>query len=80
MTTPTLVEVLDFEAANPGPAGGRKATRIRDRFGITPTRYYQLLILYTNTPAALQHDPVTTHRVMADTAHRIRTRTERETQ
>ena len=78
MTTPTLAEVIDFEAAHPGPAGGAKSTLIRDQLELTPIRYYQLLILYSNTPEALEHDPVTTHRILRDTSNRIRSRTERE--
>lgn len=78
MSTPTLAEVLDFEAAHPGPAGGSKRTLIRDLLGVTATRYYQLLILYSNTPEALAYDPATTHRILRDTSNRIRSRTERE--
>lgn len=63
MTRPTIAEVLDFEAAHPNP-GGRKEENIRRRFGIRAARYYQLLNAYAQTPEALAHDPITTHRIL----------------
>lgn len=37
---------------------GARDTAIRERFGITPTRYHQLLVRLIDQPAALAHDPV----------------------
>jgi Protein of unknown function (DUF3263) len=37
---------------------GAKETAIRDRFGMTPTRYYQVLNALVDTPAALATDPL----------------------
>jgi hypothetical protein len=36
---------------------GAKETAIRDRFGCSATRYYQLLNALIDRPEALQHDP-----------------------
>jgi hypothetical protein len=36
---------------------GAKETAIRDRFGLSATRYYQLLNGLLDRPEALQHDP-----------------------
>ena len=45
----------------PGP--GAKERAIRERLGITPTRYYQLLNALLDDPRALAHDPVTVNRL-----------------
>ncbi|WP_097233645.1 DUF3263 domain-containing protein [Streptomyces zhaozhouensis] len=45
----------------PGP--GAKERAIRERLGISPTRYYQLLNALLDDPAALAHDPVTVNRL-----------------
>lgn len=50
----------------PGP--GAKERAIRERLGISPTRYYQLLSALLDDPRALEHDPVTVNRL-----RRIRT-------
>ncbi len=42
---------------------GAKEQAIRDRFGITPTRYMQLLNRLTDQPAALAYDPVVVNRL-----------------
>lgn len=49
-------DVLAFEHLRWNHAGA-KHTAIRDRFGLTPTRYHQLLRSLLDRPAALQHDP-----------------------
>lgn len=43
---------------------GAKDTAIHDRFGWTPTRYYQVLNALIDTPAALAADPVTVNRLL----------------
>ncbi|MBT2385471.1 DUF3263 domain-containing protein [Streptomyces sp. ISL-11] len=45
----------------PGP--GAKERAIRERLGLTPTRYYQLLNALLDDPRALAHDPVTVNRL-----------------
>lgn len=45
----------------PGP--GPKERAIRERLGISPTRYYQLLNALLDDPRALAHDPVTVNRL-----------------
>ncbi|GAA0489536.1 DUF3263 domain-containing protein [Streptomyces stramineus] len=54
--------VLDLERQSwPGP--GAKERAVRERLGITPTRYYQLLNALLDDPRALAHDPVTVNRL-----------------
>ncbi|MFW6695288.1 DUF3263 domain-containing protein [Streptomyces sp. MAR4 CNX-425] len=45
------------------PAPGAKERAIRERLGLSPTRYYQLLNALLDDPRALAHDPVTVHRL-----------------
>ncbi|MFD5751234.1 DUF3263 domain-containing protein [Streptomyces sp. NPDC127033] len=45
----------------PGP--GAKEREIRERLGLSPTRYYQLLNALLDDPAAAEHDPVTVNRL-----------------
>ncbi|MFD8547070.1 DUF3263 domain-containing protein [Streptomyces sp. NPDC059649] len=45
----------------PGP--GPKERAIRERLGLSPTRYYQLLNALLDDPRALAHDPVTVNRL-----------------
>jgi hypothetical protein len=42
---------------------GAKEQAIRDKFGISPTHYYQVLNALLDTPAALAADPVTVGRL-----------------
>ncbi|KQV63403.1 hypothetical protein ASC64_17610 [Nocardioides sp. Root122] len=42
---------------------GAKDATIHDRFGWTPTRYYQVLNALIDTPAATAADPVTVNRL-----------------
>lgn len=54
--------VLELERRSwPGP--GAKERAIRERLGISPTRYYQLLNALQDDPRALAHDPVTVNRL-----------------
>ncbi|MFJ4920940.1 DUF3263 domain-containing protein [Streptomyces sp. NPDC088725] len=54
--------VLAMEAGGwPGP--GAKERAIRERLGLSPTRYYQLLNALLDDPAAAEHDPVTVNRL-----------------
>lgn len=52
---------------------GAKETAVRDLFGISATRYYQLLNALIDRPAALVHDPVLVkrlRRLRAQRSHR----------
>ena len=42
---------------------GAKETAIRDRFGLAPTRYYQVLNALVDRPAALEADPLLVRRL-----------------
>jgi hypothetical protein len=42
---------------------GAKEQAIRDTFGVSPTRYYQLLNQLLDKPAALAEDPVLVNRL-----------------
>ena len=64
-------EILDFERLwwrRPGA----KEQAIRDRFNLTPTRYYQLLNTLLDEPAALAYDPATVRRLRRLRASRRR--------
>ncbi|GAA2015895.1 hypothetical protein GCM10009839_09120 [Catenulispora yoronensis] len=45
--------------------GGTKEQAIRDRFGTSPTRYYQQLNLLIDKPAALEAAPALVKRLRA---------------
>ncbi|MFJ1644868.1 DUF3263 domain-containing protein [Streptomyces sp. NPDC088258] len=45
----------------PGP--GAKERAIRERLGLSPTRYYQLLGALLDDPRAAEYDPVTVNRL-----------------
>ena len=53
---------------------GAKETAIRDRFGVTPTRYYQVLNALVDRPDALAADPVLVRRLRRVRTSRQRTR------
>jgi hypothetical protein len=42
---------------------GEKERAVRERLGMSPTRYYQLLNALLDDPRALAHDPVTVNRL-----------------
>jgi hypothetical protein len=56
---------------------GSKEQAIRDEFGFSPTRYYQLLNGLVDTPEALAFDPMTVKRLRRLRADRRRQRTAR---
>jgi hypothetical protein len=60
---PTTAELLDFEAAHPTWTGKKDELCI-SVLGLRPARYYVLLHRAVETREALEHDPVTTHRVL----------------
>jgi len=51
---------------------GAKEQAIRDEFGVSPTRYYQMLNALLDTPGALAADPVTVGRLRRLRAARLR--------
>jgi hypothetical protein len=53
---------------------GAKETAIRDRFGVPPTRYYQVLNALVDQPGALAADPLLVRRLRRLRAARQRTR------
>ena len=53
---------------------GAKDTAIRDRFGVTPTRYYQVLNALVDRPDALAADPLLVRRLRRLRLARQRTR------
>jgi len=53
---------------------GAKETAIRDRFGVPPTRYYQVLNALVDHPAALAADPLLVGRLRRVRRARARTR------
>lgn len=53
---------------------GSKEQAIRDTFGLSATRYYQLLNGLLDNPAALEHDPVLIGRLRRLRSTRARTR------
>lgn len=64
---PSLTAVLDFEAAWESRASSRlssKESEIRKAFGISPSRYYQLLGRFITTKAALEHNPALVNRLI----------------
>ncbi|GIF09482.1 DUF3263 domain-containing protein [Actinoplanes siamensis] len=53
---------------------GAKEQAIKDTFGLSATRYYQLLNVLLDNPAALAHDPVLIGRLRRLRSTRARTR------
>lgn len=64
MPSPTIAELLDFEADHPNHTGS-KEIRIRDELGITPARYYQLLHRAADTKEGQAHNPATARAIRA---------------
>ena len=54
---------------------GAKEPAIRDQFGVSATRYYQMLNALLDNPAALAHDAVLVKRLRRLRATRARART-----
>lgn len=74
--TPRDREMLAFERQW-WRAAGAKETAIRDRFALSPTRYYQVLNALVDQPAALAADPLLVRRLRRVRAARQRTRPSR---
>jgi hypothetical protein len=54
--------ILDFERSWWTEAGPKEVA-IRDRFDLSPTRYYQLLNDLLESPAAVDYDPLVVRRL-----------------
>lgn len=68
--------ILDFERSW-WQEGGAKERRIRERFGLSPTRYHQLLVRAIELPEALAYDPMLVRRLRRLRESRRRTRVAR---
>jgi hypothetical protein len=68
--------ILGFERDWAARLGGRE-TAIRDEFGVSAARYYQILNTLLDSPLALQHDPLLVRRLqrLRETRRRARART-----
>jgi hypothetical protein len=66
-------EILAFEARWWKHAGSKEQA-IRDTFGLSSTRYYQLLNALIDKPEATEHNPVLVGRLRRLRATRARTR------
>lgn len=71
-------QILTFEHQTWRYAGAKEGT-IRDRFGLSATRYYQLLSALIDHPDALAHDPLTVRRLQRLRDARRQARTSRRT-
>ena len=67
------LQILAFESKWWKHAGAKEQA-IRDAFGLSSTRYYQLLNGLLDNPAALVHDPVLIGRLRRLRSTRARTR------
>lgn len=65
------LQILDFERQWWKHAGAKEQA-IRERFGLSATRYYQVLNALLDTPAALAHDPMLVGRLRRLRASRSR--------
>jgi hypothetical protein len=59
---PDWREILDFERGW-WKSPGRKELAVRERFGLSPARYYQLLNRLIEQPEALGYDPMLVRRL-----------------
>ena len=66
-------DVLDFERAW-RPSGRSKERAIRESFGISPTRYHQVLVRVVESADALAYDPMLVGRLRRLRDARRRTR------
>lgn len=63
MPTPTIRDLLAFEAGHPGHSGA-KELEIQSELGIPVARYYQLLDRAIETPSAVEIDTMLVHRLL----------------
>ncbi|WP_380165420.1 DUF3263 domain-containing protein [Jannaschia sp. R86511] len=67
------LELLDFERQW-WKQPGAKEQAVRERFGVSSTRYYQLVNALLEREPALRHDPVLVKRLRRARAARLRPR------
>jgi Protein of unknown function (DUF3263). len=72
----TELRVLAFERDWADRVGNREAA-IREEFGVSPARYYQMLYALIESPLAVRHDPLLVRRLqrLRDSRRRARART-----
>lgn len=68
--------ILDFERQWWRHAGAKEQA-IRDEFGLSSARYYQVLGVLIDTPAALMHDPMLVKRLQRGRDARLAARATR---
>ncbi|HEY3481345.1 MAG TPA: DUF3263 domain-containing protein [Streptomyces sp.] len=61
-----VLEIAARAFTGPGP----RERAIRERLGMSPTAYFQLLNALLDDPRALAHDPITVNRLRAARAER----------
>jgi hypothetical protein len=71
-------EILDFEHIARWKYAGAKEAAIRDQFGVSSVRYYQMLNWAIDQPEALEHDPMGVRRLRRLRAQRAARRSGRE--
>ena len=74
--TPRDLAVLDFEREFT-KHGGAKEEAIREVFGLSAARYYQVLNTVIDSPHALRHDPMLVKRLQRARDARVHTRASR---
>lgn len=74
MLTDRQLDILAFEREREGETRNVEAD-VRDRFGVSLTRYVQEVHAIIETPAALSHDPMLVHRLRRLRVKRRRDRT-----
>lgn len=70
------LRVLEFERDWAARVGAKEAA-IRSEFGLTAARYYQMLNVLVDSPAALRHDPLLVRRLQRLRDARTRARAAR---
>ncbi len=70
------LQVLDFERDWAARVGAKEAA-IRSQFGLPAARYYQVLYVLIDSPAALRHDPLLVRRLQRLRDARTRSRAAR---
>lgn len=70
------IRMLHFEQEWAARLGGRE-TAIREAFGVSVARYYQMLNTLIDSPLALRHDPLLVRRLqrLRETRRQARART-----
>ena len=74
--TPRDLAVLEFERRWTRHAGAKEEA-IREVFGLSAARYYQMLNTVIDSPDAVRHDPMLVKRLQRARDARVRTRASR---